>query len=152
MDITRRTIAQSALLIASAGAAGAASAAEEKKSHRISFQVSDNDPARMNLTLNNVVNAMRNYSDKGEPIEIEVVAYGPGLHMLRADDSPVKDRLKSMKDSLPDLTFSACENTLKGMEKAEGKKIEILPQARLVPAGVIRLTELQEQGWSYIRP
>ena len=88
----------------------------------------------------------------GDQAEIEVVAYGPGLHMLREDTSPVKERLKSMKASIPDLTFTACGNTMENMEKAEGKKIEIVPQAGVVQAGIVRLTELQEQGWTYIRP
>jgi len=129
-----------------------ASAAEQKREHRIAFQINDNDPARMTLALNNIVNVVRYYSEKGDQAEIEVVAYGPGLHMLREDTSPVKERLKSMKASIPDLTFTACGNTMENMEKAEGKKIEIVPQASVVQAGIVRLTELQEQGWTYIRP
>jgi hypothetical protein len=50
------------------------------------------------------------------------------------------------------VAFSACGNTKKGMEKAEGHAIDIIPEATIVPAGIVRLTELQEQGWSYIRP
>ena len=129
-----------------------ASTAEPKREHRIAFQINDNDPARMTLALNNIVNVVRYYSEKGDQAEIEVVAYGPGLHMLREDTSPVKERLKSMKASIPDLTFTACGNTMENMEKAEGKKIEIVPQAGVVQAGIVRLTELQEQGWTYIRP
>lgn len=129
-----------------------ARAAEARHEHHIVFQVDDNDPAKMNLTLNNVVNVVQHYGSTGDQIEVEVVAYGPGLAMFREDKSPVKDRLKSMKASIPDLTFSACGNTLKAAEKAEGKKIEILPQAHVVPAGVVRITELQEKGWTYIKP
>ena len=80
------------------------------------------------------------------------IAYGPGLHMLRADTSPVAARVKSVKESIPDVTFTACGNTIENMERAEGRKIQILPQAGVVQAGVARLAELQEQGWSYIRP
>lgn len=127
-------------------------AAEAKREHHIVFQINDNDTARMTMALNNIVNVVRHYSEKGDQVEIEVVAYGPGLHMLREDTSPVKDRVKSMKASIPDLTFTACGNTIETMEKAEGKKIEIVPQAGVVQAGVVRLTELQEQGWTYIRP
>ncbi len=124
------------------------------KNHRIVFQVDQNDPAVMNLVLNNVDNLMAYYHDKGEQVQIEVVAYGPGLHMLRADTSPVKDRLKRLKqDSFPSsVTFSACGNTKAGMEKKEGHPITIVPEASVVPAGVVRITELQEEGWTYIRP
>ncbi len=108
----------------------------------------------MNLTLNNVSNLTEYYNSKGEEVQIEVVAYGPGLNMLREDKSPVKDRIKRITQiSFPStVNFSACGNTMKGMEKAEGHAIQIVPQASVVPAGVVRLSELQEQGWSYIRP
>jgi intracellular sulfur oxidation DsrE/DsrF family protein len=129
-------------------------AAEKGKTHHIAIQVDQNDPALMNLVLNNVSNMMEYYHSKGEQAQIEVVAFGPGLNMLRADKSPVKDRMKRIKDgSFPStVTFSACGNTKKTMEKKEGHPIAIVPEARVVPAGVVRLTELQEQGWSYIRP
>jgi uncharacterized protein len=128
--------------------------AADNKPHRIAFHVDQNDPALMNLVLNNVSNLLEYYHGKGEQVQIEVVAYGPGLNMLRADKSPVKDRLKRIKSgSFPSsVAFAACHNTMMGMEKKEGHPIPIVSEAKIVPAGVVRLTELQEQGWSYIRP
>jgi intracellular sulfur oxidation DsrE/DsrF family protein len=129
-------------------------AADGAKMHRIAIQVDQDDPAVMNLVLNNVSNLMEYYHSKGEQAQIEVVAYGPGLNMLREDKSPVKDRIKQIKGaSFPSaVNFSACGNTKAGMEKREGHPVSIVPEASIVPAGVVRLTELQEQGWSYIRP
>ena len=134
--------------------AAPAFAADNVKTHRIAIQVDQNDPALMNLVLNNVSNLMEYYHSKGEQAQIEVVAYGPGLNMFRDDKSPVKDRIKSIKSGAfpSNVAFSACGNTQKGMEKAEGHPIPIIAEATVVPAGVVRLTELQEQGWSYIRP
>ena len=106
----------------------------------------------MTMILDNIANVSRYYADKGDPVEFEVIAYGPGLHMLRADTSPVKDRVKSIKLSIPDVTFTACGNTIESMQKAEGRNIELLPDVGIVPAGVARLAELQEQGWAYVRP
>jgi intracellular sulfur oxidation DsrE/DsrF family protein len=128
-------------------------AAENSKIHRLAVHVDSNDPALMNMALNNAENVIEYYNGKGEEVQVEIVAYGPGLHMLRADTSPVKDRIKRMKeDSLPSVTFSACGNTKAAMEKREGKPVEIIPQASVVPSGVVRLMELEEQGWSYVRP
>ncbi len=127
-------------------------AATPMREHHIVFQLTDNDSARMTTILDNIANVARYYSDKGDQVEFEVVAYGPGLHMLRADTSPVAERVKSIRLSIPDVTFTACGNTIESMEKAEGKKIELLPGVGVVPAGVARLAELQEKGWSYIRP
>ena len=106
----------------------------------------------MTLALNNAANVDQYYSDKGEPVEIEIVTFGPGLHMLRDDTSPVKDRIKSMAESRPSISFKACGNTQAGMEKAENKKITLVPQATVVKPGVVRVMELQEQGWSYVKP
>jgi hypothetical protein len=87
-------------------------------------------------------------------VNVDIVAYGPGLHMLRADTSPVRDRIKQLKDmAFPGkVQFSACNNTKQGMEKTEGHAISIVPDASIVPSGVVHLMELQEQGWSYVRP
>lgn len=126
--------------------------AESKKFHHVAIHVDENDPAKLNLALNNAVNITQAYSTRGEEVEIEIVTYGPGLHMLRADTSPVKERIKSFGQSMPNVVFSACGNTMEGMRKAEGHDIVLLPEAKIVPAGVVRLIELQEQGWSYIRP
>jgi len=128
------------------------SAAKQKQPHRLVVQVDVNDPAVMNLALNNVSNVAQHYSDVGQKVEIEVVAFGPGLHMLRDDTSPVKARIKSMSETMPQLAFSACGNTRENMTRAEAKEIPLIPQARVVKAGAVRLMELQEQGWSYLRP
>jgi len=155
MKIILRVLAVGAALAAGFIIASPSHAADKKaKTHHIAYQVDENDAALMNLVLNNVQQSMEYYHSKGEQAEIEVVAYGPGLMMLRQDKSPVKDRLKRIKEgSFPSsLTYSACHNTMMKMEKKEGHAIPIVPEARVVPAGVVRLTELQEDGWSYIRP
>ena len=124
----------------------------EPSAHRLILQVNTNDPAAMNLALNNAANVDQYYSDLGEPVEIEIITFGPGLHMLRSDTSPVKDRVKSMAESRPSVTFKACGNTQENMAKAENKKIPLLAQATVVKSGMVRIIELQEQGWSYVRP
>jgi intracellular sulfur oxidation DsrE/DsrF family protein len=131
-----------------------ASLAADAKSHRVAIQVDQNDPQVMNLALNNATNVIEYYRAKNEDVEVDIVAYGPGLHMLRADTSPVQDRIKRLKDlAFPGkIQFSACNNTKQGMEKAEGHAISVLSEATIVPSGVVRLMELQEQGWSYVRP
>lgn len=120
--------------------------------HRLVIQVDVNDPATMNLALNNVSNVVQHYSEIGQKVGIEVVVFGPGLHMLRDDTSPVKARIKSMSETMPQLTFSACGNTRENMAKAEAKDIPLISQAKVTKSGVVRLMELQERGWSYLRP
>ncbi len=132
----------------------AAARAEERKTHRVVFQVNQNSPEVMNLTLNNVTNVIEYYRAKNEDVDVDVVTYGPGLHMLRADTSPVQDRIKRLKEYVfpGKIQFSACNNTKEGMEKKEGHAIAIVPEATIVPSGVVHVMELQEQGWNYIKP
>jgi intracellular sulfur oxidation DsrE/DsrF family protein len=132
----------------------ASSALATNKLHRVAIQVDQNDPQVMDLALNNATNVIEYYRDKNEDVEIDVVAYGPGLHMLRSDTSPVQDRIKRLKDMVfpGKIQFSACDNTKQGMEKTEGHAISVVPDATVVPSGVAHLMELQEQGWSYVRP
>ena len=126
--------------------------AAEKKPHRLVLQVNVNDPATMNLALNNATNVAQYYKGRGEKVSIEVVTFGPGLHMLRDDTSPVKARIEVLALSTPEISFKACGNTQENKRKAEGKDIPIIPQAQIVPSGVVRVMELQEKGWSYVKP
>jgi hypothetical protein len=120
--------------------------------HHLILQVNSSDPAMMNLALNNATNVAKYYEDLGEKVSIEIVTYGPGLHMLRDDTSPVKARIEVIALSTPEISFKACGNTQENMHKAESKEIPLIPQAEVVKSGVVRILELQEQGWSYVRP
>jgi uncharacterized protein len=124
----------------------------DKQPHRLVLQVNTNDPAVMNLALNNATNVAQYYKDLGEKVAIEVVTFGPGLHMLREDTSPVKARIASLALSTPSISFKACGNTQENMRKAENKDIPLLAEAKVVKSGVVRVMELQEQGWPYVRP
>jgi intracellular sulfur oxidation DsrE/DsrF family protein len=142
------SIAVISMALASAGLAA------DGKLHRIALQVDQNDPQVMNLVLNNANAVIEYYRAKGEDVELDIVAYGPGLNMLRADTSPVQDRIRQLKEMVfpGKIHFSACNNTKQGMEKAEGHAVSIIADASIVPSGVVHLMELQEQGWSYVRP
>lgn len=111
MTVDRPTFAGlGAGLAALLGAGGARAATDETR--RIALHVDEDDPKRMNLALNNAKNITKYYESKGIPVEIRIVTYGPGLHMLRADTSPVKDRIAAMSLEMPNLSFAACANTM----------------------------------------
>jgi len=126
--------------------------AARNKEHRLILQVNSSDPAAMNLALNNATNVVQYYKDLGEKINIEVITFGPGLHMLRADTSPVKDRIETMALSTPEVSFKACGNTQEKMRKAENKDIPLVPEAQVVNSGVVRIMELEERNWTYVKP
>jgi len=123
------------------------------ETHKLVIQVNSNDKITMTYALNNAANVTQYFQDRGEDVDIEIVAYGPGLHMLRADSSPVKDRIEGfLAGSFPNVSFAACGNTMKKMTKKEGKTPVLLDGVKNVDAGVIRIMELQNQGYNYIRP
>jgi intracellular sulfur oxidation DsrE/DsrF family protein len=111
---------------------------------RVVFQVSDADPAKWNLALNNARNVQ---ADLGkENVEIEIVAYGPGLPMLKAE-SKVAGRLAQALDS--GVALLACENT---MQNTKVSRDEMYYGIKYVQAGVTHLMKRQREGWAYIRP
>ena len=123
----------------------------DEAAHKLAIHVDENDPAVMNLALNNAQNVKDYYEAKGEKVAIEIVAYGPGLNMYVAE-SPVKDRISAMSMESPEITFAACENTHRGMVKKAGKDVPLIDEATMVPSGVVRLMELQADGYAYVRP
>lgn len=125
-------------------AATVKSAAQPNAKYRVVFQVSDNDPAKWNLALNNAKNVQIDLGK--ENVEIEIVAYGPGLNMLKAE-SAVADRVNGALDD--NVAVVACDNTMHNMKLTNA---DLIGGISHVKAGVVRLMERQRQGWSYIRP
>jgi uncharacterized protein len=123
-----------------------------KAANLLVLHVDQNDPAVMTLALNNAENVVAEFKSMGQPVTIEIVAYGPGLHMLRADTSPVKTRIAAVALEKPEIAFTACGNTQANMSKAEGKPVPLLAEAKVQPSGVVRLMQLQAQGYAYVKP
>jgi uncharacterized protein len=134
------------------GRRAAAAPDNDRKQHKLAIHVDQNDPAVMRLALGNARNAHEAYASRGDDVAIEIVCYSQGLHMLRDDTSPVKDDIRATRTKVPQLAFSACSNTRRAMEKTEGKTITLIDEAVMVPAGVVRLVDLQEQGFAYVKP
>ncbi|WP_420402321.1 hypothetical protein [Nisaea sp.] len=122
--------------------------------HRLVLQISDSDPHKMVSVLNVAANVSRHYSGIGEEVEVRIVAFEAGLHMLRTDTAPedVAKRVRGFGMSMPNVTFVACGNTIDTMERLEGKKIPVIEDAETVQTGVVALIEANEAGWTIVRP
>jgi hypothetical protein len=116
-------------------------------SARLVIQVNKDDEELQDHVLSNIVNLQKHYGM--DNIEIEVVAYGPGIWLL-TDKSRFPDRIKSLM--LQNVVFTACGNTLDTITAKEGKTPTLLEGVDTVPAGIARIIELQEKGWSYLSP
>ncbi|MGA7178585.1 MAG: DsrE family protein [Thiobacillaceae bacterium] len=120
------------------------SLAADGPTYKVVIQVSDNDPAKWNLALNNARNI---HEDLGKSnVQIEIVAYGPGINMLKFD-SEVGNRLTDAAND--GVLMAACANTMKAQKL---KPDDMHPAATIVPAGVIEIIQREREGYAYIRP
>jgi len=121
--------------------------AGDSAKHKLVIQVSTSDAMTQKIALNNAVNVQKALGM--DNVDVEIVAYGPGLGLLTSS-STQKDRVASL--AMQDIAFSACGNTIKKVTKKSGKKPVLIDGVKVVSAGVLRIMELQEQGYSYLRP
>ena len=129
------------LLLAGGENAQAQPAAQHSK---VVIQVSDGDQAKWDLALNNARNIQ---ADLGAAnVDIEIVAYGPGIGMLKLD-SPVANRVDEA--NVAGVKVLACENTMKGQKLVRS---DMLGSVGYVNAGVVEIMQRQQQSWAYIRP
>jgi intracellular sulfur oxidation DsrE/DsrF family protein len=131
-------------LIGLAGFVTAVQAASNTGKSSVVIQVSENNPAIWNLALNNAENIQEALGK--ENVNIEIVAYGPGINMLKFD-SEAAPRLK--KASADGVALIACGTTMK-KQKLTVKDLD--EHIKVVPAGVIEIMNKQREGWAYIKP
>lgn len=112
--------------------------------NKVIFQVSDSDPAKWNLALNNARNVQQDLGEKN--VDIEIVAYGPGIGMLKMDSAVGTGVSEAMATG---IKVVACENT---MHNQKIGREDMLSTIGYVKAGVVELMRKQQQGWAYIRP
>ena len=115
-----------------------------KSVHKLVLQVSDVDPGKWNLALNNAENVQSDLGAKN--VKIEIVAYGPGIGMLKSD-SVVGNRIQDAIAA--GIEVAACQTT---MRKAKLTKDDMLPKLAYVPSGVVELMKREREGYAYIRP
>ena len=142
---TRRSFSMTGILGLAAAALGASAQAQTAgKKNKLVIQVSDNDPGKWGLALNNARNVQ---VDLGEDsVDLEIVVYGPGIAMLKGD-SAVAPRVSAALQS--GVKVVACQNTMKAQNLSQA---DMLPGIGFVPAGVVELMQKQQQGYAYLRP
>jgi len=125
-----------------------ASAAEKSFAEtKVVLQISDNDPFKQTLVLNVANNLIKHYGP--DQVDIEIVAFGPGLRLLFAENVNT-DRIQSLVDN--GVRFAACNNTVNGMSKILGEEPVLNQNAVRVSAGVVRIMDLEKQGYQLIKP
>ncbi len=139
-----RLMAAAVLVIGVAGLAITAQAADKHGKPGVVIQVSENNPAIWNLALNNAENVQEALGK--DNVNVEIVAYGPGLNMLKFE-SEAAPRLK--KASANGVGLLACATTMK---KTKVTEKDLASGVKIVPGGVLEIMNKQREGWAYIKP
>ena len=111
---------------------------------RVVIQVSDGETTKWNLALNNAHNIQAELGAAN--VDIEIVAYGPGIGMLKLD-SPLATAVGEA--AAASMKIFACENTMRAQHLSRS---DMLDGIGYVSAGVVEIMKRQQQGWSYLRP
>lgn len=118
---------------------------------KVLFHLNSGSPRRMREVLDEAQNLLDLYRTQGQPAEIEIIANGQGINLLRQRHSPFAARIKAMHEQYANLTFAACQNTIDRIVRQEGVHPRLLPEARVVDSAVAQIIRLQQRGWAYIR-
>lgn len=118
--------------------------AQGAKPNKLVIQPSDNDPAKRNLALNNALNVQKDLGK--DKVQIEIIAYGPGLHMLKAE-SKARDRVVGAM--YKGIGIVACDNTIRNMKLTNA---DLIGGIAHVDSGVVGIMKRQQDGWAYVRP
>lgn len=145
--LVRMAVAMCVVFLASAMGTASADTDAAGVRNKIVIQVSTDDPKTQTIALNNAVNLQKDFGM--DNIDIEVVAYGPGLGLL-TDKSKQAERVTSL--ATQNIRFSACGNTMAKVAKKTGQQPKLLEGVQVVQAGVSRIMQLQQQGYAYVRP
>lgn len=126
---------------------GCAGMGAGKTKERVVIQVSDGDPKTWNQALNVVANMKANYAKRGVESEIQIVAFGMGIQMLK-DDAVVANRVReSMKTGGAQMV--ACENSMGRFKLTKDMMVDNVTYSE---TGVIYIIDKQREGWAAVRP
>lgn len=115
--------------------------------HKVVLQLSDNDPKKQGLVISVANNLLKAYDP--DKIAIEVVAFGPGIDLLRPEN-PDRKRVESLVAQ--GVRFDICLNTVDTLERETGKRPDYIAAATPVQVGVAQILFLTENGYTLVRP
>jgi intracellular sulfur oxidation DsrE/DsrF family protein len=111
---------------------------------KIVLQVSDGNTVTWNQAMNVVENLREAY---GPDTQIEVVAFGQGINMLKFD-APIASRVLNAQQKLGAKVY-ACENSM-GRNKLTRE--DLGPGVIYVKAGIEHIITRMREGWVNVRP
>ena len=143
-------IVTAGLVLAGAGAAPASHLKDQPKKHKVVYHLSEAGADKARFVLGNIQNTIEGVGGWKNIEAIELVVHGPALRnfVTKTMDPDIKKALENLQAQ--GVGFEACGNTMKAFQITLGE----LPAGThpLPQGGVVRIMELEEQGYVYLRP
>jgi intracellular sulfur oxidation DsrE/DsrF family protein len=118
---------------------------------RVLVHLNDNDPTVAFEVLNDLERMLADFEQRGEDVQVEVIANGDGLDLVRADLTPISEEITGLIQRYPNLTVAACGATIDQLWEDYGQVVDLIPGVKQVDSGVVEVIRRQQEGWAYIR-
>jgi intracellular sulfur oxidation DsrE/DsrF family protein len=147
---SRRALLAGATLLTAAGCAPAAAPKADRLVDGVVILIDSNETYVAGHAISYSANLAKHFAARGKRVLIEVVANGKGIDLFRADRTALAEPRATLRQSVPDLTYSMCASSKAIAEAKEQVRISLIPGAGLVPFGIGRVVDLQHEGWAYV--
>lgn len=121
-----------------------------EKSGNVIVHVSNSNPVRLKSALDETENLLNSYKRENRHVNVEIIANGSGLDLLRSDVSPFVQRIALMKAKYPNLDLMACQQTIKKLQ-SRGIIVKLLPHTGFTHSAAEEIDKRLHQGWDYVR-
>lgn len=122
----------------------------DNETWQVMLHVSHNQERRFNVLLDEAEDLLATYKKNKQPLQLEILANGKGLDLVKNDKSPYVLRLKQLQKDYDNLIVSVCGQTLQRIQKETGKPVDLIPDAHVVRSAIYQVGKRQKQGWTYI--
>lgn len=118
---------------------------------KLMLHVSTANPNRLNIVLNEAEALLEEYANSSRKLELEILTNSEGLALVSNNGKGYNKRLQNLQQKYENLAVMVCGETLKRIQRTQGKKLKLLPNINVVPSAVNQIVKRQQSGWSYIR-
>lgn len=122
----------------------------ENEPWQVMLHVSHNQDKRFNIMLDEAEQLLSTYKKNKQPLQLEILANGKGLDLVKNENSPHAIKLQQLKNQYDNLVVSVCGQTLKRIQEETGKSVSLIPDANVVRSAIHQVSKRQKQGWTYI--
>lgn len=122
----------------------------DNETWQVMLHVSHNQERRFNILLEEAENLLATYKSNQQPLQLEILANGKGLDLVKNENAPHVLKLKRLQKEYDNLIVSVCGQTLQRLQKETGKPVSLVPDANIVRSAIHQVGKRQKQGWTYI--